>query len=203
MALRLSGGRKLQSPPGDTARPTPSRVRLAVMNMLSAELPGARWLDLCCGSGVMGCEALQRGAVEVVAVDQDRRMAGTARSNLELVAAAQTPPARVTVVSQEVLRWLQQVPDSGSASNTERNAAGFDLIYADPPYAAGLYGAIAKAVAERGWLKSTGVLLLECGSSNVPEEPPGWRLVKERRYGGSTVLMLQQSSDADEQPTRR
>jgi len=203
MALRLSGGRKLQSPPGDTARPTPSRVRLAVMNMLSAELPGARWLDLCCGSGVMGCEALQRGAVEVVAVDQDRRMAGTARSNLELVAAAQTPPARVTVVSQEVLRWLQQVPDSGSASNTVADAAGFDLIYADPPYAAGLYGAIAKAVAERGWLKGTGVLLLECGSDNVPEEPPGWRLVKERRYGSSTVLMLQQSSDADEQPTRR
>ena len=203
MALRLSGGRKLQSPPGDTARPTPSRVRLAVMNMLSAELPGARWLDLCCGSGVMGCEALQRGAVEVVAVDQDRRMAGTARSNLELVAAAQTPPARVTVVSQEVLRWLRQVPDAGSASSAGADAAGFDLIYADPPYAAGLYGAIAKAVAERGWLKDTGVLLLECGSGSVPEELPGWRLVKERRYGGSTVLMLQQPSNADEQPTMR
>jgi 16S rRNA (guanine(966)-N(2))-methyltransferase RsmD len=203
MALRLSGGRKLQSPPGDTARPTPSRVRLAVMNMLSAELPGARWLDLCCGSGVMGCEALQRGAVEVVAVDQDRRMAGTARSNLELVAAAQTPPARVTVVSQEVLRWLRQVPYAVSASNTEGAAAGFDLIYADPPYAAGLYGAIAKAVAERGWLKDTGVLLLECGSGNVPEELPGWRLVKERRYGGSTVLMLQQPNNADEQQTMR
>jgi 16S rRNA (guanine(966)-N(2))-methyltransferase RsmD len=108
-------------------------VRLAVMNMLSAELPGARWLDLCCGSGVMGCEALQRGAVEVVAVDQDRRMAGTARSNLELVAAAQIPPARVTVVSQEVLRWLRQVPYAGSASSTGADAAGFDMIYADPP----------------------------------------------------------------------
>jgi 16S rRNA G966 N2-methylase RsmD len=130
-------------------------------------------------------------------------MAGTARSNLELVAAAQTPPARVTVVSQEVLRWLRQVPDAGSASNTEGAAAGFDLIYADPPYAAGLYGAIAKAVAERGWLKDTGVLLLECGSGNVPEELPGWRLVKERRYGGSTVLMLQQPSNADEQQTMR
>ena len=109
----------------------------------------------------------------------------------------------MTVVSLEVLRWLKQVPCAGSSSNTVADAAGFDLIYADPPYAAGLYGAIAKAVAERGWLKSTGILLLECGSGNVPEEPPGWRLVKERRYGSSTVLMLQQSSDADEQPTRR
>lgn len=200
MALRLSGGRKLQSPPGDTARPTPSRVRLAVMNMLSAELPGARWLDLCCGSGVMGCEALQRGAVEVVAVDQDRRMATTARRNLEMVAEAQTPAATVQVAIQEVLRWLQQGPSAGTGDVEPRS---FDLIYADPPYAAGLYGAIAKAVAERGWLKTDGLLLLECSSGEMPEQPPGWRLIKERRYGGSTVLMLRQSSDADDQPSTR
>ena len=200
MALRLSGGRKLQSPPGDTARPTPSRVRLAVMNMLSAELPGARWLDLCCGSGVMGCEALQRGAIEVMAVDQDRRMATTARRNLEMVAEAQTPAAAVEVAIQEVLRWLQQGPSAGTGDVEPRT---FDLIYADPPYAAGLYGAIAKAVAERGWLKTDGLLLLECSSGEVPEQPPGWRLIKERRYGGSTVLMLRQSSDADDQPSTR
>ena len=200
MALRLSGGRKLQSPPGDTARPTPSRVRLAVMNMLSAELPGARWLDLCCGSGVMGCEALQRGAIEVMAVDQDRRMATTARRNLEMVAEAQTPAAAVQVAIQEVLRWLQQGPSAGTGDVEPRS---FDLIYADPPYAAGLYGAIAKAVAERGWLKTDGLLLLECSSGEVPEQPPGWRLIKERRYGGSTVLMLRQSSDADDQPSTR
>ena len=200
MALRLSGGRKLQSPPGDTARPTPSRVRLAVMNMLSAELPGARWLDLCCGSGVMGCEALQRGAIEVMAVDQDRRMATTARRNLEMVAEAQTPAAAVEVAIQEVLRWLQQGPSAGTGDVEPRS---FDLIYADPPYAAGLYGAIAKAVAERGWLKTDGLLLLECSSGEMPEQPPGWRLIKERRYGGSTVLMLRQSSDADDQPSTR
>ena len=200
MALRLSGGRKLQSPPGDTARPTPSRVRLAVMNMLSAELPGARWLDLCCGSGVMGCEALQRGAIEVMAVDQDRRMATTARRNLEMVAEAQTPAADVEVAIQEVLRWLQQGPSAGTGDVEPRT---FDLIYADPPYAAGLYGAIAKAVAERGWLKTDGLLLLECSSGEVPEQPPGWRLIKERRYGGSTVLMLRQASDADDQPSTR
>ena len=200
MALRLSGGRKLQSPPGDTARPTPSRVRLAVMNMLSAELPGARWLDLCCGSGVMGCEALQRGAIEVMAVDQDRRMATTARRNLEMVAEAQTPAAAVQVAIQEVLRWLQQGPSAGTGDVEPRS---FDLIYADPPYAAGLYGAIAKAVAERGWLKTDGLLLLECSSGEVPEQPPGWRLIKERRYGGSTVLMLRQASDADDQPSTR
>ena len=85
MSLRLSGGRRLQSPPGSAARPTPSRVRLALMNILARQLPGCRWLDLCSGSGVMACEALQRGAAVVVAVDQDRRNAAVARTNLEAV----------------------------------------------------------------------------------------------------------------------
>jgi 16S rRNA (guanine966-N2)-methyltransferase len=187
MSLRLSGGRRLQSPPGDIARPTPSRVRLAVMNTLAAELPGCRWLDLFCGSGVMGCEALQHGASHVVAVDQHRAIAATARANLELVAGAQTPRPTVEVISQEVMRWLQQGRPDGMAP--------FALIYADPPYAAGLYGGVAEAVAQGGWLSRDGLLLLECSSTDAAgleaEPMPGWRLWKLKRYGSSSVLMLE------------
>jgi 16S rRNA G966 N2-methylase RsmD len=78
------------------------------MNMLAAELPGASWLDLFCGSGVMGCEALQKGAAAVVAVDQDRRMQASTRSNLQAVARGLPQPVPVEVVAQEVLRWLQE-----------------------------------------------------------------------------------------------
>ncbi|MFM2080394.1 MAG: rRNA ((966)-N(2))-methyltransferase RsmD [Cyanobacteriota bacterium] len=196
MSLRLSGGRRLQSPPGSTARPTPSRVRLAVMNMLGADLPGASWLDLCCGSGVMGCEALQHGARRVVAVDQDRRMAATARANLELVAGSRTPAAEVKVVQQEVERWLSR----GAAAAGED---GFDLIYADPPYAAGLYAGLAAAVARGGWLRPHGRLLLECGSNALPEPPQGWSLQRQRRYGSSTVLVLSQLAETAADRTGR
>ena len=85
MTLRISGGRKLQSPPGEIARPTASRVRLAVMNLLARELPGCRWLDLCCGSGVMACEAIQRGAGAVVAIEQDRRIAAIAKAGADII----------------------------------------------------------------------------------------------------------------------
>ena len=109
MTLRLSGGRRLQSPPGETARPTAARVRQAVMNLLAADLPGSHWLDLCCGSGVMACEALQRGAVRVVAIERDRRVAAVARANLEAVAGSlrgtgAAPELRV--IQADALRWL-------------------------------------------------------------------------------------------------
>ena len=64
--LRLSGGRRLKSPPGRGTRPTTARVREAVMNMLGSRLEGCRWLDLCSGSGIMGCEALLHGAAALL-----------------------------------------------------------------------------------------------------------------------------------------
>ena len=195
MSLRLSGGRKLQSPPGDRARPTSSRVRLAVMNLLAAELPGCRWLDLCSGSGVMACEALQRGAAAVVAVEQDRRIAATARANLEAVRSGlkAQPQVQVQVHTSEVLRWLAGHP-SGTAGGhaSGQDAQGFDLIYADPPYASGLYAPLAAAVAAGGWLVQGGTLIWECASNATPAIPAGWECVKERRYGSTTVLLLQQ-----------
>jgi 16S rRNA (guanine(966)-N(2))-methyltransferase RsmD len=195
MSLRLSGGRKLQSPPGSVARPTPSRVRLAVMNMLAAELPGSLWLDLFCGSGVMGCEALQKGVAAVVAVDQDRHMQATTRSNLEAVARGLPQPVSVEVVGQEVLRWLGARAQQRYGGTPM--AGGFDLIYADPPYSAGLYGAVAAAVTRGGWLKPGGLMLWEHATATQPELPSGWVAVKHKRYGTSSVLMLQQTINPD------
>lgn len=195
--LRLSGGRRLLSPEGSGARPTPSRVRLAVMNLLAADLDGCRWLDLFSGSGVMGCEALQRGATRVVAVERDRRHLGVIRRNLETVSGGSPerlwpPPEdpadlgaegecpQFWVIGADVIAWLAK----------PRNARPFDLIYADPPYRAGLYGAIAQGVLAGGWLARSGTLVWECASDALPELPQGWNCRDQRRYGSSTVQLL-------------
>jgi 16S rRNA (guanine966-N2)-methyltransferase len=196
MSLRLSGGRRLQSPPGALARPTPARVRLAVINLLAAELPGCHWLDLCSGSGAMACEALQRGAGRVVAVERDRRLAAVTRSNLEAVQQGLGRPSQVQVHAADVLRWLRRggcAGGSGAGGSADHDdQSGFDLIYADPPYAAGLYGPIAEAVVGGHWLAEGGTLIWECGTGAVAEPPPGWRLRDRRRYGSTTVVLLQQ-----------
>ena len=178
--LRLSGGRRLLSPPGLVARPTASRVRLAVMNLVADQLPGCRWLDLCCGSGVMACEALVRGAARAVAVEQDRRIAAVARANLEAVGQG-----RALVICQEARRWLAP----GPASDADR----FDLIYLDPPWPAGLHGPLTEAVAAGGWLAPGGTLLWECDSHAPPSLPAGWQERRRRRYGGSTVVLLERN----------
>ena len=190
MTLRLSGGRRLRSPPGAVARPTPSRVRLAVMDLLARELQGCRWLDLCCGSGVMSCEALQRGAREVVAVERDRRVAAVARANLQMVSEG-LGSGEVSLICADVQRWLSRsTPAMQDAINSR--GLGFDVIYADPPYRAGLYGPLARLISRGGWLRTGGTMLWECASDHVPDVPPGWQRLGLRRYGGSSVLLLSQ-----------
>lgn len=128
----------------------------------------------------MACEALQRGAAAAVAVEQDRRVAAVALANLELVAASLPPPAAVTVHRREVLQWL------GS-----EKPSPFNLIYCDPPYRSGLHGAVAEAVMGGGWLAPGGVLVWECGSDALPSVPPGWLVRDQRRYGGTTLILLE------------
>jgi 16S rRNA G966 N2-methylase RsmD len=84
------------------------------------------------------------------------------------------------VECDEVLRWLGRPC-----------GAPFDLIYVDPPYAAGLYIPIAEAVRRGGWLASGGLLVWECASDAVPEPPHCWLVRDQRRYGGTMVLLLE------------
>lgn len=198
MSLRISGGRRLRSPAGSVARPTAARVRLAVMNLLADRLRGSRWLDLCCGSGVMACEVLQRGAARVVAIERDARVAAVARANLAAVAAGlasapgaeagAAPPPQALVHGADAVRWLVGGP---AARHEER----FDLIYLDPPWAAALHGPLSDAVRLHGWLDPQGLLLWECPTEAMPSPPEGWIASEPRRYGGTTLLLLQPWAD--------
>ena len=186
-ALRLSDGRRLQSPPGAITRPTPARVRQSVFDLLREQVVGTRWLDLFSGSGAMACEALLHGAAHVTAVERHGRAAAVTRHNLELVCR---PPRTFAFHRREVLAWLR------AWNRAAEPQQPFALIYADPPYNGGLHEPVAMAIAAAGVMAPTGLLLLECTSRQPPATLPGWRLGSRHRYGGTTVLLLQQATGA-------
>ncbi len=180
--LRLIGGRRLRSPQGQGTRPTTSRVREALMNMLSSEIRGCHWLDLCSGSGVMGCEALMRGASHVVAVEKDARTAAICRENLELVASIDAVDASVDVIKTDLLSWLKQGCPDG-----ERR---FSVVYFDPPYASRMYKPVLEMLERGNWVRHRGLVVCEYATKEVLEVPSGWREVDRRRYGTSSLLIL-------------
>jgi 16S rRNA (guanine966-N2)-methyltransferase len=111
-------GRRIDIPEGTAVRPTPDRVRETLFNWLRETIAGARCIDLYAGTGVLGFEALSRGAAEAWFVEHDAT----------LVAALQATATKLGVtpriVRRDVLAFLREPP-----------AARFDVAFLDPPYA--------------------------------------------------------------------
>jgi 16S rRNA (guanine966-N2)-methyltransferase len=109
------GGRRIRAPKSSKVRPTTERVREAVFSILG-DVSGARVLDLFCGSGALGIEALSRGAAEATLVDTHP---AAARKNLEALELTD----RAETVRADVARFLRR---AGEGS--------YDLVLCDPPY---------------------------------------------------------------------
>lgn len=180
--LRMIGGRRLRSPQGQGTRPTTARVREALMNVLAGSLEDAHWLDLFSGSGVMGCEAIQRGATRVWAVEHNARIAAVCRQNLELVAASRHEPIEIRVIRRDLMAWL--------ADGRPEDVRPFTLVYVDPPYAAGSYQPTLERLRTGKWVDDEGLVICEHSSEEPLPQPPGWTEVDRRRYGTSSLLFL-------------
>jgi len=140
-------GRRLESPKGLATRPTGSRVRQTLFDILAPWLPGARFLDLFAGSGGVGFEALSRGAAKVVLVEHSAAAVAVLKRNA----------ARLTATAAEIYRQDALVALAAFAEAGRR----FDIIYVDPPYEGRLYETAIEEVSRTGLLEPEGRLIAE------------------------------------------
>ena len=63
-------------------RPTTDRIRETVFNWLQPYIHQSRCLDLFAGSGVLGFEALSRGASELVFIEKNKKTTNRLRDNI-------------------------------------------------------------------------------------------------------------------------
>jgi len=142
-------GRKLKSPPSLTTRPTSDRLRETLFNILAPRVAGARFLDLCAGTGAVGLEALSRGAAQVTFVDQSRRMSALIKENCK---ALGIDDGEFEVVAAGASDFLRR--------HAKESKQPFDIIFFDPPYA--MDYSIVSFVGEPGSiLAAEGLLIVE------------------------------------------
>ena len=170
-------GRALQGPKPSSGhiRPTADRVRETIFNMLGQFLDGQAVLDLYAGTGALGLEALSRGAGRVVLVDQDREAQALCRLNTDALGFA----AQVSILAQPVARAVETLGKKG-----ER----FELIFADPPYAARVVETVLEAVAASGVAAPGGMVVVEHDKrEDSPEAHAGLTRDDQRRFGDTLV----------------
>jgi 16S rRNA (guanine966-N2)-methyltransferase len=164
-------GRRLTAPVPDHVRPTSDRVREAVFDILYSlgGVDGLRVVDLFCGTGGLGIEALSRGAASVTFVDQDPRSLAAVRANLVSTGLdGAESSGTVTVTRADADAWVAST------------AARYDLALCDPPYGyTGWEGLLARLPADLAVLES------EAG----PPAVEGWEVLRSKRYGGTIVTV--------------
>ena len=164
-------GRPIDSPPGLATRPTADRVRETLFSMLASRIgkfDDLRVADLFAGSGALGFEALSRGAESAVFVENDSDAAAVIRRNAEKLGAS------VQVLTGSAFALPPSEP--------------FDLVFADPPYAARSGTAVIASVAKAGWLALGGWMSVETGQDH--EIDPGELIVDAARDVGRARLTL-------------
>lgn len=157
---------RLETLSGDATRPTAERVKEGLFSAIQFDLPGRRVLDLFAGSGQLGIEALSRGAVSCVFVDQNKAATDIIRRNLHAAKLTES----TQVLTTDALGFLSRTADT------------FDVIFLDPPYGAGLLTDALHAAAKK--LAAGGLIICEYDeATTLPEEVGAVKLHRTYRYG--------------------
>ncbi len=173
-------GRRLKSPASDAVRPTTDRVKEALFNILGPDVTGCLFVDLCCGAGGLGIEALSRGAAGAIFVDQAPRSLNSARANLEICGA---DFEQIQLVKADAVSWLEgfRPPEDGRRW----------ILVADPPYLSGAAGAIMVGLARLASDPGLAAAVIEHGprTPDLPDHQEGGLTWTIRRYGESRLAV--------------
>ncbi len=174
----IYGGRRLIVPKGRDIRPTSDKVRGAVFNMLRSRgaVEGAQVLDVFCGTGALGLEAISQGAAFCTFIDKNRDPLDLARQNAQALGAE--------VQARFILK------DAAKPGQKPEDIAPAALAFLDPPYKLGLVVPALAALHGGGWLAEGAVVVIEAEKGFNEPFPPPFKAVDMRSYGDTQVMLV-------------
>jgi 16S rRNA (guanine(966)-N(2))-methyltransferase RsmD len=97
-------GRKLNVVVHPGLRPTPQRVRESFFSILGNAIPGRPFVDVFAGTGVVGLEALSRGASGALFIERDHRLGNDIDANLRQFGVQREGQ----LLRTDVYRWAER-----------------------------------------------------------------------------------------------
>jgi 16S rRNA (guanine966-N2)-methyltransferase len=172
-------GRRLRGLSGLAIRPTSDRLRETLFNILAPRIRGARFLDICAGSGAVGIEALSRGATAVTFIEQSRSASGIIVANLTALGIT----SEATTITRDAASALKQL---------EQGSSQFDTVFFDPPYASEIYAQVMRHLGSGNLLSSGALTIVEHRAKTPPEQKYGrLRMFREVKQGESALAFYE------------
>ncbi|MCR5145624.1 MAG: 16S rRNA (guanine(966)-N(2))-methyltransferase RsmD [Lachnospiraceae bacterium] len=179
--MRVIAGTKrrlnLKTVEGLNTRPTTDRIKETLFNIISDDIYDCRFLDIFAGSGQIGIEALSRGASVAYFIENNKKAFSVINENLDFTKLK----GDAKVIKADFLSALSSL-----------KGEKFDIIYADPPYAAGYEPDLLKSIIENDLLNEDGYVIIEADLKtdfNFISEL-GYDIIKEKNYKTNKHVFL-------------
>lgn len=177
--IKITGGsfkgRSIGSNSGLTTRPTASKVREALFNIISNDVMNSRWLDLFGGTGVISIEAISRDADKAVLTEIDNQAFTLLKKNFVSLDIKD----KAEIVRLDAVKFLSKCTDS------------FDFIFLDPPYASDLYNKTFSIIDSKpAILNPEGTLIVEHPSKLSLPNLDSFSHKKSYKYGDTTLSLF-------------
>ncbi len=167
----IYNGRKIKTPDEKIVRPTLSKVRESVFNVLYSligEFTGKSFLDMFGGSGIMGLEAISRGFKKVTVFEKNRQVAEIIKSNYKSL----NIPVDLTI--GDSLKLFQKREEL------------FDVIYIDPPYMSGIYENVLDEIKTNEKTNESIIVLEHVTELNLSD----FEILKQKKYGDKYLTFI-------------
>lgn len=172
-SVRIIGGkwrrRALPVVEADGLRPTGDRVRETLFNWLAPHIDGARALDAFAGTGVLGLEALSRGAAFVQFVEYNPNVAKQLSSNLS---SLNLSPEEYRLACNDTIQWLDRY-----------EGPPFDLVFLDPPFDQAFWSRCCSQLDREGRLTNNALIYVETPLETKLNVPPEWHHFRQLKAG--------------------
>lgn len=166
-------GSKIKIPDEKIVRPTLSKIRESIFNVLFSimDFEGKSFLDVFAGSGIMGLEALSRGFEYTLAFEKNFKVAKVLQENYQNI------KLKPNLIVGDSLKLMSNLNEK------------FDVIYVDPPYFSGVYEKCLEKIQDNSLLKDKGIVILE-HAIDLCWTNFNFELIKQKKYSGKFVTFL-------------
>ena len=176
--IRIIGGRwrsrKISFLEAPGMRPTGDRIRETLFNWLEINIDGADCLDLYAGTGILGLEALSRGASTCTALENNPTVSRQLHANCDELGAD------LSIINADSIKFLQH-KNSGRV---------FDIVFVDPPFSKTLHTKSCALLESDGWLAPEALIYCELpAKETLFATPPSWRIEKDKIASGVRYML--------------
>ena len=167
----------LKTPKGNDTRPTQDRIKETLFNILQNDVPGAIFIDLFCGSGGIGIEALSRGARRCYFVENAQEAYNCLLENLHTTHLE--PKAKV--LKQDAVMALSAIREEEA-----------DIVFLDPPYENAQYERVLLSLISQPYITPYTMIIAEAPLSEDFSfaEDLGYEITREKEYKNNKHIFL-------------